>query len=49
MILQHHKSGGELWGDERGVHRSDDGETSWGRAVGYATLPQHLRGLALVQ
>jgi hypothetical protein len=41
---------GELWAaDERGVHRSDDGGKSWRRAVGYATLPQHLRGLALVQ
>jgi photosystem II stability/assembly factor-like uncharacterized protein len=42
--------GGELWAaDERGVHRSDDGGKSWRRAVGYATSPQHLRGLALVQ
>ncbi len=41
---------GELWAaDERGVHRSDDGGKSWRRAVGYATSPQHLRGLALVQ
>jgi photosystem II stability/assembly factor-like uncharacterized protein len=41
---------GELWAaDERGVHRSDDGGKSWRRAVGHATLPQHLRGLALVR
>ena len=41
--------GGELWAaDERGVHRSDDGGKRWRRAVGYATSPQHLRGLALV-
>ena len=41
--------GGELWAaDERGVHRSDDGGKSWRRAVGYASSPQHLRGLALV-
>ena len=41
---------GELWAaDERGVHRSDDGGKSWRRAAGYATSPQHLRGLALVQ
>jgi photosystem II stability/assembly factor-like uncharacterized protein len=41
---------GELWAaDERGVHRSDDGGTSWRRTVGYATPPQHLRGLALVR
>jgi photosystem II stability/assembly factor-like uncharacterized protein len=37
---------GELWAaDERGVHRSDDGGTSWRRLVGYATSPLHLRGL----
>ena len=42
--------GGELWAaDERGVHCSDDGGKSWRRAVGYATSPQYLRGLALVQ
>jgi hypothetical protein len=41
---------GELWAaDERGLHRSDDGATSWRQVVGYATLPQHLRGLALVR
>lgn len=41
---------GELWAaDERGVHRSDDGGKSWRRAAGYATLPKHLRGLALVR
>ncbi len=42
--------GAELWAaDERGVHRSDDGGKSWRRAVGYATSPQYLHGLALVQ
>jgi photosystem II stability/assembly factor-like uncharacterized protein len=42
--------GGELWAaDERGLHRSDDGGKSWRRTAGYATPPQHLRGLALVQ
>jgi photosystem II stability/assembly factor-like uncharacterized protein len=41
---------GELWAaDERGVHRSDDGGNSWHRAFSYATSPQHLRGLALLQ
>lgn len=41
---------GQLWAaDERGVHRSDDGGRSWRRAAGYATSPQHLRGLALVR
>jgi photosystem II stability/assembly factor-like uncharacterized protein len=40
---------GELWAaDERGVHRSDDGGKRWRRAAGYATSPQHLRGLALM-
>src|SRR5262245_15366184 len=42
--------GGELCAaDERGVHHTDDGGNSWHRAVGYATSPRHLRGLALVQ
>lgn len=41
---------GELWAaDERGVHRSDDGGRNWRRLAGYATSPQHLRGLALVR
>ena len=41
---------GELWAaDERGVHCSDDGGTSWHQAAGYPTSPQHLRGLALVR
>jgi hypothetical protein len=39
---------GELWAaDERGVHRSDDGGTSWRPVGSYATSPQHLRGLAV--
>jgi hypothetical protein len=39
-----------MWAaDERGVHRSDDGGKRWRRVVGYATSPQHLRGLALLQ
>jgi photosystem II stability/assembly factor-like uncharacterized protein len=29
--------------------RSDDSGNSWGRVAGYATSPQHLRGLALLQ
>ena len=41
---------GEMWAaDERGVHRSDDSGNSWRRVVDYATSPQHLRGLALLQ
>ena len=40
---------GEMWAaDERGVHRSHDGGKGWRRVVGYATSPQHLRGLALL-
>jgi hypothetical protein len=40
----------ELWAaDERGLHRSDDGGKRWRRMAGYATSPQHLRGLALVR
>ena len=43
-------TGGELWAaDERGVHRSDDGGTRWRRTMGYASSPQHLRGLAVVR
>jgi hypothetical protein len=41
---------GELWAaDERGVHSSEDGGKSWRLALGYATAPPHLRGLALVR
>ena len=41
---------GEMWAaDERGVHRSDDSGSSWRRVAGYATSPQHLRGLALLR
>ena len=40
---------GEMWAaDERGVHRSDDSGKSWRCVAGYATLPQHLRGLPLL-
>jgi hypothetical protein len=43
-------NGGQLWAaDERGVHRSQDGGKSWLQAGSYATSPQHLCGLALVQ
>jgi photosystem II stability/assembly factor-like uncharacterized protein len=41
---------GEMWAaDERGVHRSDDDGKGWRREAGYATSPQHVRGLALVE
>jgi photosystem II stability/assembly factor-like uncharacterized protein len=40
---------GELWAaDERGLHRSDDGGSSWERVGLYPTAPQHLRGIARV-
>jgi hypothetical protein len=39
-----------MWAaDERGVHRSDDSGKSWRGDVRYATSPQHLRGVALLQ
>jgi hypothetical protein len=31
------------------AYRSDDSGKSWRRVAGYATSPQHLRGLALLQ
>ena len=44
------ETSGELWAaDERGLHRSDDSGTRWRRTMGYATSPQHLRGLAVVR
>jgi len=40
---------GEMWSaDERGVHHSEDGGRSWRPVAGYARVPSHLRGLALV-
>lgn len=42
-------AGGELWAaDERGIHRSDDGGSSWRQAAVFPAVPQSLRGLALV-
>jgi hypothetical protein len=39
-----------MWAaDERGVHCSDDSGNSWRRVVGYATSPQQLRSLTLLQ
>lgn len=39
---------GELWAaDERGVHRSSDGGTSWSRAAAFEANPEHLRSIAL--
>jgi hypothetical protein len=40
---------GELWGgDERGVHRSLDGGRSWTSVARYPAVPDHLRGLVLL-
>jgi hypothetical protein len=40
---------GEMWAaDERGVHRSVDGGSSWRRVGGYATTPPNLRGLIVL-
>jgi photosystem II stability/assembly factor-like uncharacterized protein len=40
---------GELWAaDERGVHRSDDGGSSWDLVGAYPAPPNHIRGLAVV-
>lgn len=38
---------GELWAaDERGIHHSEDGGTSWQRVAAFPTTPRNLRGLA---
>lgn len=40
---------GELWAaDERGVHRSGDGGTSWEMVGAHPKAPDHLRGLAVL-
>lgn len=40
---------GELWAaDERGVHRSGDGGSSWRQVAPFPTTPRNLRGLALL-
>lgn len=40
---------GELWAaDERGVHQSRDGGTSWELVATYASPPRHLRGLVIL-
>jgi photosystem II stability/assembly factor-like uncharacterized protein len=48
-ILRAGLTTGELWAaDERGIHRSDDGGSSWRRVAIYPAAPRHLQGLALV-
>jgi hypothetical protein len=48
-LLSAGTAAGEMWAaDERGVHRSDDGGKSWHRVAGYASSPEHLRGMVLV-
>lgn len=40
---------GELWAaDERGVHRSDDGGSSWRQVAAFAETPHYLRGFVLL-
>jgi photosystem II stability/assembly factor-like uncharacterized protein len=40
---------GGLWAaDERGLHRSEDGGTSWRKIAGFDPAPAYLRGLAVV-
>jgi hypothetical protein len=40
---------GELWAaDERGVHRSTDGGSTWTPAAPFTPAPSAFRGLALV-
>jgi hypothetical protein len=49
-LLSAGATSGELWAaDERGVHRSDDSGKSWRCVAGYATPPQNLAGLAILQ
>ncbi|MBW3535260.1 MAG: hypothetical protein KY453_08615 [Gemmatimonadetes bacterium] len=46
-LLAPGRRAGELWAaDERGLHRSEDGGTTWSEVAGYLGLPNHLRGLA---
>lgn len=49
-LLVEGRKPGELWAaDERGVHRSANGGTSWERAAAFASTPAWLRGLAVVE
>ncbi|MGH7476580.1 MAG: WD40/YVTN/BNR-like repeat-containing protein [Longimicrobiales bacterium] len=48
-LLRPGSAAGELWAaDERGVHRSDDGGSSWRLHARYPTTPRNLTGLAVV-
>jgi photosystem II stability/assembly factor-like uncharacterized protein len=41
------RTAGELWAaDERGIHRSDDGGSTWQQIAAFPTTPSHLRALA---
>jgi photosystem II stability/assembly factor-like uncharacterized protein len=43
------RGAGELWAaDERGVHRSDDGGSSWRQVAAFPDTPNNLRGLVLL-
>lgn len=40
---------GELWAaDERGIHRTADGGSTWRQIAAFSARPSHLRGLALL-
>jgi photosystem II stability/assembly factor-like uncharacterized protein len=43
------RAAGELWAaDERGVHRSDDGGSTWRQVAAFPVTPNNLRGLVLL-
>ena len=47
-LLSSGTADGELWAaDERGLHASEDGGTTWQQVAAWATVPNHLRGLAV--
>lgn len=48
-LLRPGRQPGELWAaDERGVHRSGDGGSSWDQVFTFPRPPDHLRGLAIL-
>jgi photosystem II stability/assembly factor-like uncharacterized protein len=48
-LLAAGREAGEFWAaDERGLHRSGDGGTSWRQVATFDPVPAHLRGLAVL-
>lgn len=46
-LLEPGVEAGQIWAaDERGVHRSDDGGSSWREVAAFPETPHHLRGLS---